>query len=360
MAEKTSKAPAICAAPTDITTAWLQSVLDYAGYDCALQGFEAERVGTGQVGQNIRFRLEFQRAGDAPPTLVGKFASDDPTSRETGIGLLNYLREVRFYQELRPTLDIQTPKVLFTDINPDNHDFVLVMEDLAPATQGDQLQGGTPEQARLGVRELARLHGPRWDDPALFELEWLGGLEDDGGETTAELWETVFPGFQQRYADKLAPEHMALAQALGERFRSYLTRRPGTPRTVTHGDYRLDNLMFGGPYPVATVDWQSPALGVGAADVAYFMGTTLEAPERRACEQDLVREYHELLRGYGVTDYSLEQCWDDYRRSSFAGLVMAVIASMIVGQTERGDEMFMAMARRSASMANELNAIDLL
>ena len=37
---------------------------------------------------------------------------------------------------------------------------------------------------------------------------------------------------------------------------------------------------------------------------------------------------------------------------------MAVIASMIVGQTDRGDTMFMAMAHRSAAMAIDLDALE--
>jgi hypothetical protein len=35
---------------------------------------------------------------------------------------------------------------------------------------------------------------------------------------------------------------------------------------------------------------------------------------------------------------------------------MAVFASMMVGRTDRGDAMFMAMANRSAQMAADLNA----
>ena len=35
---------------------------------------------------------------------------------------------------------------------------------------------------------------------------------------------------------------------------------------------------------------------------------------------------------------------------------MAVFASMMVGRTDRGDAMFMAMANRSAQMAAELDA----
>ena len=36
---------------------------------------------------------------------------------------------------------------------------------MAPAVQGDQIGGCTPEEARLAVRALAGLHGPTWCDP---------------------------------------------------------------------------------------------------------------------------------------------------------------------------------------------------
>jgi hypothetical protein len=87
------------------------------------------------------------------------------------------------------------------------------------------------------------------------------------------------------------------------------------------------------------------------------MGNAFSADVRRSCEERLVREYHTVLvERYGVTGYSLEQCWDEYRRSSYASLLMAVFASMMVGRTERGDAMFMAMANRSAQMAADLDA----
>ncbi len=350
--------PGICAAPGDVTLHWLQSVLDHAGVEATLRDFTAHSVGTGQVGQNIRFRLRYA-SGVGPETIVGKFASDAPESRQTGVALSNYLREVRFYQELRPTLDIQTPNVLFTDINPDTHEFVLMMQDLAPAAQGDQLAGCGGVEARLALLELAKLHGPRWDDPKLFDYLWLGVQSDESRSMVQGLWDAVFPGFLARYGEGLAADHVKLLDVLNSRFGRYLEPRPG-PKTVTHGDYRLDNMMFGGPYPIAVVDWQSPGIGLGAADAAYFMGTALDPEARRECERDLLKAYHAELEGYGVKNYSFESCWSDYCRVSFSGLVMAVIASMIVGQTPRGDEMFMAMARRSAAMAIDLNAVDRL
>jgi hypothetical protein len=350
--------PAICDAPADVTAPWLTDVLRFAGHDCTVGDFRAERVGTGQVGQNVRFELDYA-AGSGPASIVGKFASDDPESRQTGVALMNYLREVLFYRELRPTLDIQTPEVLFTDVERETHRFVLMMEDLAPAEQGDQLAGCDADAAALALDQLARLHGPRWNDPALREIDWIGGNDPDAPNVAVMLWEQVFAGFEARYAGRISEADMDLARALGERLDRY-AGASSDHFTVTHGDYRLDNMMFGGPYPLAVVDWQSPAVGLGTADAAYFMGTGLDAPERRACERELLKAYHDTLCGYGVTTYDFETCWLDYRRSSFAGLVMAVIASMIVGQTERGDEMFMTMARRSAAMARDLDGLGAL
>jgi hypothetical protein len=351
-------APGIRGAPADIDAAWLTAVLRHAGHDAEVEGFDAENVGTGQVGQNVRFSLRYGR-GAGPASIVGKFASDDPESRQTGIALLNYLREVRFYQQLRPTLDVQTPEVLYTDIDADTHAFVLVMEDLAPAVQGDQLGGCDAAAAELALVELARLHGPRWGDASLSSIDWLGGSDPEADGAVKGLWDALRPGFLARYEARLDPVVAECVAGLDPRFGSYVARREG-PRTVTHGDYRLDNMLFGGPYPLAVVDWQSPAIGVGPADAAYFMGTGLDAGARRACEGAVVARYFETLAAYGLGGYDFEDCWRDYRRASFAGLVMAVIASMIVGQTERGDDMFMAMAHRSAAMAMDLDALSLL
>lgn len=350
--------PGICAAPGDVTVDWLQAVLHHAGFEATLRDFTAHNVGTGQVGQNVRFRLRYS-SGDGPDTLVGKFASDDPESRQTGVALSNYLREVRFYQELQPTLDIQTPTLLFADIRLDTHEFTLMMQDLAPAVQGDQLAGCGYPEALLALRELAKLHGPRWDDPKLFDYPWLGVKSDESRVMVNGLWNTVFPGFMARYGQLLAADHLQLTGVLNDRFEAYLAPRQ-RPTTVTHGDYRLDNMMFGGPYPLAVVDWQSPGIGLGSADAAYFMGTALDPGLRRTCERDLLGIYHAELERYGVSNYSFDLCWSDYCRASFEGLVMAVIASMIVGQTPRGDAMFMAMARRSAAMAIDLDAVDRL
>ena len=130
-------------------------------------------------------------------------------------------------------------------------------------------------------------------------------------------------------------------------------------KSLIHVDYRLDNMMFGGPYALAVVDWQVISVGCGMADVSYFLGTSLLTQNRLNNEHDLVKHYLEVLASYKV-NFGWNECWRHYRANAPAGLVMAVIASMIVEETDRGNDMFMAMATRSCQQVIELESFDLL
>ena len=51
----------------------------------------------------------------------------------------------------------------------------------------------------------------------------------------------------------------------------------GRPQTLVHGDFRADNLFFGGPdggQGLAAIDWQVSSRGGGAFDLAYFCRAT--------------------------------------------------------------------------------------
>ena len=164
-------------------------------------------------------------------------------------------------------------------------------------------------------------------------------------------------GFLERYSARLDASQQQLVNAAGDVWGAYSDYTG--PQTLIHIDYRLDNMIFGGPYPVAILDWQSINLGCALNDVAYFMGTSLDPELRRTHEEELVRGYLDGLAPYKV-DLSWEDCWRLYRHYAPAGLGMAVIASMIVGETARGNDMFMAMATRSIAMCQDLDTIGLL
>jgi len=350
--------------PEALTPAWLTAALGAAGLldGASVTGVALAPVGTGQMCDSARLELTFDRPAPAPATVIAKLPAADPTSRATALQLRSYETEVRFYQQLAPTLPIRTPHVLYADIDVTTASFVLLLEDLAPARPGDQLAGCSPEQATIAVDELVKLHAPRWADPALAELDWLHRDAEVSRAFMLGLLPMFWTNFRERYADRLGEDVHEAGNALFAGLDRYLLGNT-PPWTVVHGDYRLDNLLFGGPQggpPIAVVDWQTCSHGPALSDVAYFIGAGLLAADRREHEPRLVRRYYDGLVAAGVPDYDWERCWADHRRGTWAGLIMAVAASMLVERTDRGDEMFLAMAHRHARHALDLDAPALL
>jgi hypothetical protein len=340
--------------PEGLTDSWLSSAL---GADVRVTS--TSRIGDGLVGMNIRLRIDSD--GSIPPTLIAKLPSPDPISRATGIGLRNYEREVGFYLEIAPTVDIRVPHCYHAEWFAGTGDFVLLMEDLAPAEQGDQVTGCNPDRARTAVLELAKLHGPRWGDPTLDDVEWLNRRSDGDSQQLAVLWSMFFPGFMNTYASYLSTDAEDVVQRFGGQIAGWVDGRE-PPSTVTHGDYRLDNLMFAGSEggaTIAAVDWQTPGHGCGVTDLSYFLGAGVMPAMRRRVERPLVDEYGEALAAYGVAVES-DQLWRQYRRDAYAGVVMAVIASQIVGTSSRSEAMFAAMATRHLQHVLDLDCESVL
>lgn len=359
---------ALVTTPEALTPEWLTQALAQSLDGGRVTGVECEPVGTGQVGDVVRLSLALE---DAPEgclsSVIAKLPAADEASRAAGIAVRSYELECRFYQQLAPHLPVRTPHCHQALFDETSHDFILLFEDLAPASQGDQIVGCDADQADLVVREMTRLHGPRFGDPALDDVGWLNRRDAGTVALLEGLVAGVLPGFGERYGDRMGPELLAVYEQLGAKVGSYLGSMP-RPFTVTHGDFRLDNLLFGvggDPNALAVVDFQGAAHGSGSGDLAYFLGSGLLPDVRRSNERELVASYHEALTienadGFDISGYSLDECWEGYRLGTFSGMLVTLVASMLVTPTARGDEMFVAMGSRFAQHALDLESLDLL
>lgn len=342
---------------SELSPAWLAAVLRVD--PARIAGLEAAPVGTGQVADTYRlcYRLDA-----APRSLVLKLTSDDLISRETGRQQANYLREVRFYQELAPTLTMRVPGCAGAGIDGSGAEFHLLLEDMTPCRQGDQLTGCTIAEAETVLDEAARLHSARWQDPSLARLPWLA-VNAAARRPGPDGFTAAFAGFRARYAGRLEDEVLAVGARIFPNVGVYYNAQRAAPQTITHGDFRPDNLLFGGRggrVPVTVVDWQTVDVGAALADVSYFIGGALSPGDRRAHERPLLERYHEELLRHGVTGYSFTDCWQDYGRFSLGNYLMGVGAAMVVKQTERGDAMFISMVRSAGYHALDLDALGLL
>lgn len=65
------------------------------------------------------------------------------------------------------------------------------------AVVGDEIAGATIEQARLGVVELGRLHGPLLGDISLAQAPWL----NRDASLNQAMIAPLYAGFVERYGD---------------------------------------------------------------------------------------------------------------------------------------------------------------
>ena len=347
----------------DATPEWLSGVLGANGLladGAQVTSFETAPIGTGQMADTTRFALRYDRPDGGPTSVVGKFASANEQSRATGLALRAYEIEVRFYREVAARIGTRLPAVYAAEIEPETGWFTLLMEDMAGAKQGDQIAACAPDVAAAVLTGMAGLHAPCWESAELAGLEWLNRNTPESGEFLAAMVSSLLPGFLERYADQLSPEHQEVCRVFTEHIPSYVALRNG-PRTATHGDFRLDNFLFqpDDPEPVV-VDWQTTVWAGAAYDVAYFIGGCLTTDDRRAHQDELLVHYHDALCRLGVRDYTLEQLRADVQVESFAGILMAIVASMVVERTDRGDLMFLTSTMRHAQHAIDEDAPALL
>ena len=203
--------------PAAVTPAWLTGKLQAAGVlaDAQVSAIRWEPIGTGQVGDSARFHLSYDREGAGPATVAGKFPAADAMSRGTAAAFGLYAKEVGFYRELAPQVDIRVPRAHVAEIADDGIEFVLIFEDLGPCRGGNQLDSCSLADARAAMRQAAALHAPSWNNAAIIATEWLKPREGLTEQIRA-LYDNAQTLFRERYGDILEPEMMAICEELNE------------------------------------------------------------------------------------------------------------------------------------------------
>lgn len=333
--------------PADVTPELLGRLLD-----TDVASVQYERVGSGQMAGSYRLTPEYAKhtgPNPLPATLVAKLAIGELSQRQFAAGV--FRNEVLFYRRLAPTLIAPIPRCHAAEISADDTEFILLLEDMAPAVQGDQIAGCTAEQARAIAVAAAGIHAPRWCDDTLFELPGLALPAHDDRILMDSILEPMAATFRNRFA--LTGRAAATIDWLVAEAGPWL-ERPPRRFALIHGDLRIDNILFGADGVVTIVDWQTIPVGNPLRDIAFLLSTSLSTADRRAHEQDIVGAYHAALTDQGVIDWSVEDCWESYVDSLIQAPMIIVFGCGAAIPTERGDRMFTTMLERSAAAIEDL------
>jgi Ecdysteroid kinase-like family len=357
--------------PDELTTAWLTGILRTTGVlddHTSVISFSTDPVGEGigMLGVLVRVHLSFDGpAPDAPTSVIAKFPTLVAGNRAVAMHFRLYEREIRFYLDIEPQVEVSAPRCYGGEIDPVSGDAVLVLEDLGDYAVGDQVVGCTADEAITILDAVVGLHARFWDrttgDPLLasvpavdddFQIDGIAGGTAAGWDPCMAMFAAVIPDEIKAARDRFIPAVPELHRRMGKR-----------RQTVIHGDVRLDNMMFAthpGQRSVVLLDW-SLVTTCGLHDVAYLVTQNVTTDERRAHEPRIIEHYHRRLGELGVRDYTLEQCWDDYRLSALHMYAYAiVIAGTLDPSNERGAAFMRELVSRASAAVMDHDLLSLL
>ena len=353
----------------DITSEWLQNALAAGGATDfpEIESLEIEKLSdvANAMGNLFRCRM-VARGGIAanPASVIVKL----PTSNAIALKLAKWLslhrREFVYYRDIAPHTEVRVPSLLYGDLDTRSQRFVLVLEDLGGMEAIPQSVGVGVERAQRAIREIAGVQGRFWeatDEPALAAC---GAFLTAGQRRIMQtLFLLTLPLAFERFGDLFTTDTRRRAEAFGSRIDAHFAAVAKGPKTVVHGDYRGDNVLFGGEGEgdFAVIDWQGCGIGCGMYDVAFFLATSVSVDDRRRIERDAVAEYHDIVCRMGAKDYSRDDCWRSYRQNMLGPLMPMVLGC---GGIDVSDEALRRQTRvlldRTLTAIEDLNAWEFL
>lgn len=335
----------------EVTSTWLS---DQMGIP--IDGIEISQIGQGEgfMGQLARVLLVGTPDG-SPDAVILKLPTADPGGRAIGEMMGVWEREHSFYVDLADRVDVRVPKAYVNHADPP----CLVLEDLAPGVPGDHVAGATLDQAERAIDAMALHHGQFFGDPSLEDLEWLPGLDDPTSEMMGPMFEAGWPTFLERYGEVLPARCLAWCEKFVVDIPDWIARHADMPCTLTHGDFRLDNIFYFADGSIAIIDWQLSMRSPGQADFVYFCANNLTVEMRRRHEKALIERYVDGLYAAGVPEdqISVESVTHGYHEglifyaASFGASLLSIDPS-----NERGIALFDALVTRTFAAVDDLSA----
>ena len=314
-------------------------------------------VGVGLVGQLYRLQCS---TPDGPITIIAKLAAVGDESRFVAMVLNMYRREVGFYEDLAARSSISVPVCHYSAHDPESHDTVLLLEDLEPrGTMRDQLRGADLAEATPAINVLARFHASTWGDASITDAGWLPRLDDPGICGAAQMaYVGAWPNIQEFFPELMTPTVQKLGDDYGERVPALFQKLCDGPHVLSHGDWRLDNLVFAPDGDVVAFDWQLCDRSVGPRDLSYLVtqSLNLDSPAQYTEALDV---YLAALDAAGVT---VDRAWAEemYRYGALLGFIYPVIAGgALTIEDPRHVELCRTLLVRSIAALEALDATDL-
>ena len=269
--------------PDELNKEWLSGALGKP-----VESFEICPIGGGKgnLGDLVLVSMENSEQ------VVAKFAADRQESLNAAKRSGLFEREIKFYHELAPKLDLRLPKLFASAYDPSSAYFIMLLEYLEPIKDSDSINGIGVDYTRQVLTELSKLHTQGRD---LVDTPWVQTMISQHRINNLTIMiERGWPVLQEICGELVDPLKDI---NLIERFLETMSYLNTLDQTIVHGDVKPDNLIISNQ-GVVIIDWQGFGTGPPAWDIAYCMCQCLTTEERRTYESELLSTYPHDLVGY--------------------------------------------------------------
>ncbi|WP_295801745.1 aminoglycoside phosphotransferase family protein [uncultured Microbulbifer sp.] len=359
------------AAPEQITEAWLTAILrlQWPQMD-AVTGITLEPISCSDFEVTVRLHLRYDGSTtDAvdtdlsqppgPASLIAKFSRPLPSPRWQKFVRDSFLREVAAYRELNQHYACRVPGLVFAA--EDDAHFNLLFEDAGGSVLVDE--ESLDEHLReheVALQELAQLHGcfvrtspvsaPQWQLRQRDSVRFTEHYYRQG----VEALRAVYPGW-------LATGYFVLIEQFAERVADW-HRFERHILTLSHGDVRLENLLFegeGSSRRASLVSWKLAGLRNPMYDVASLLSNELSYAARNNSEAVLIQRYCRIFEQSG-TQYPLREAYQDYRFNLFGPLIFNICVCGFLQSTLSENSDLMKRIRRNCQAIIDWDSMGLL
>jgi thiamine kinase-like enzyme len=385
----------------EIDPAWLTSALRDSGVIAEEEVVDVTHRVIGEeagfLGEVAILNLKYSDpASTAPASMVLKI----PTAlknRVMGQLMGVYEKEIRFYNQLQPELSIRSPRHYYSALSAADDPgvvlerlkkldqqpiwviallavvmrwlfglmprrYVLLIEDVSHHRLGDQSQDSSDDDVERALTTLARLHGQFWGSEALDKMSWISPV-DLTGKLIEIANKQAIKKYREANAASLSDSQYKLLDWIEANGLELTALQGRHPRTLLHGDFRVDNLCFDDTAGEALVlDWQTMVAGSGGMDLAYFLSNALplEASEERVNE--LIEFYRQGLAREGV-EISFERLRWLYELGMLS--MLQKIAPILFQEqlelgSERGPEVMQGWVNKTYRRLESVQYLDIL
>ncbi len=355
----------VITAPDQLSAAWFEAVLRESG---ALSGGSVAAFRLDPLKSDnshvLRIWLDYApgSSGERPARLFLKLCGGD-NSPAFGPSEVEYYR--RDYAGLP---DVPLIKCYSAVYSPEKASYHLLLEDLT-ATHGPNWEktghGGYIYPVADG---LGKLHSYWWSSPTTRAATPGGPVDEQLAKFLAHMEGGPALLFEE-LKDELDASSRETAQRLADRLPAALAARARDPNgfTLVHGDLNPGNILSplpgfeGKTYLIdrQPFDW-SLTTWLAVSDLAYAMVLWWEPALRREHEVEVLKTYYASLLAKGLTGYSWEQLWRDYRLCAMQCIYIPFEWCLLESDRKNMDWVWKPEFRRVLAAVQDLNGLDLL